>query len=228
MPPRRIRRAKRMNKKRAYKKRRTVLANTKALQPFAQRYITTLKYCETFKPLNTPTGMNVWQLRLNSIFDPNLTGVGHQPYGRDQFEPIYGRYRVISCSYVINAWSSDGAAIQVAALPANEAHTPAFSSASEIRENPRAKYIVQNGQGADFKTLRGKVYLPSLVGRNKSQYMADDRFQATMGSSPAENAVLNIYAQMVDEQLLINPSTVFAVTLKYTVEFFDAKVLPQS
>lgn len=227
MPPRKIR-VRRPKRKMIKKKRTTVLTNTKAMRPFAQRYITTMKYCQTYKPLNTPTGLNVWQLRLNSIFDPDLTGIGHQPYGRDQLEPLYGRYRVISCAYAINAWSSDGAAVQVAALPANEAHTPAFSSVSEIRENPRARYMVQNGQGADFKTLKGKVYLPSLVGRNKAQYMADDRFQATMGSSPAENAVLNIYGQLFDESLLINPSIVYSITLTYTVEFFDAKVAPQS
>lgn len=201
------------------------LVINKALQPIAQRYICSLKYAQTFKPTNT-LGINNWQIRLNSIFDPDFTGGGHQPYGRDQLAGLYARYRVLSCSYAIQAWSSDGHAICVSALPANESHL--FSSVSEARENPRCRFIVQAGTGSEFKTLRGRVNLPSLVGRTKAQYMSDDRYQATQGSNPAENAYLNVQGQLIDEGLLINPSIVYLVTLKYKVEFFDLINQPQS
>ncbi len=32
--------------------------------------------------------------RLNSLYDPDLTGTGHQPYGFDQFAALYSRYKV--------------------------------------------------------------------------------------------------------------------------------------
>lgn len=211
---------KKMYKKRKYV-RKNVLVN-KALRPFPQRFITKMKYCEAISI--TGGGPQGYRFRLNSTFDPNETGVGHQPYGRDTLVSIYNRYRVISCSYVISAVDSAGQYIQVAALPAND--TVLTLSTSDMRENPRCKYMVQ-APNAALKVLKGNVYLPSLVGRSKAQYMADDRYQADSGSNPAENAILNVFFQnMADGLNTLN--VLFNITLEYTVEWFDVKNLAQS
>lgn len=211
---------KRFNRRKAI---RTVLRNN-ALAPIPQRYITTMKYAECYAPGNA-NGQSPWRLNLNSIYDPNRTGTGHQPYSHDTLATLYNRYRVISCSYVITVYSSQGATLQVAALPANEEF--AATSISDYRENPRCKYMVQ-GTGAPVKMLKGKVNIPSLFGRTKSQYMADDRFQAQFGSSPAELAILNLNTQQLDEGSIANTGTTYQITLKYTVELFDVKNLGQS
>jgi len=215
---------------RSYRKRRpirrrttTKLVNT-ALKPIAQRFVTKMKYCETFTPGNA-SGQAPWRLNLNSIHDPNRTGIGHQPYSHDTFATLYNRYRVISCSYVVSAYSSLGATLQMAALPANEEF--AAVSISDYRENPRCKFLVQT-PGAPLKVLKGKVYLPSLVGRSKGQYMSDDRYQAQFGSSPQELAILNLNTQQFDETQLLNTGTTYQITLYYTVELFDLKNLGQS
>lgn len=196
----------------------------KALQPFAQRYITKMKYCEAISI--SSTGPQLYRWNLNSVHDPNKSGIGHQPYGHDSLAAIYNRYRVISCSYAITAVDTAGRYIQVACLPANEDATISSLSVSEIRENPRARFITQAPQAA-LKTLKGFVNLPSLTGRNKSQYMADDRYQAQVGNSPAELMVLNVFSQdMADGLNAINSS--INLTLTYTVEWFDPKQLAQS
>lgn len=216
-----IAKIKQMFKKRKYNKKVNV---NKALQPFAQRYITKMKYCEAVNIAST--GPQVYRWNLNSVFDPNRSGTGHQPYGHDSLTPIYNRYRVISCSYVISGVDTAGRYIQIAALPANEEATISSLTVSEIRENPRARYITQ-APNASLKMLKGYVSLPSLMGRNKAQYMADDRFQATAGSSPSEAAVLNVFAQdLADGLNTIN--TTLNLTLTYTVEWFDVKQLGQS
>jgi len=108
-------------------------------------------------------------------------------------------------------------------MPGNEVVT--FTSLSEVKENPRAKYINQS-IGGGLLTLSGKTYIPSLVGRNKSQYMADDRYQALVSASPNEVAVLNIVTSGTGND---TPTAVaFNILLEYTVEFFDIKHLSQS
>lgn len=223
MPKRRIPRTKRFAKKRYYRKKKGLTVNVnRALRPFAQRYITKMKYSEAFAIGGS--GPQAQRMNLNSVYDPNATGTGHQPYGHDTLAAIYNRYRVISCSYVISAVDTAGRYIQLAALPANE--NVLTLSTSEMRENPRCKYIIQAPQ-ASMRMLKGKVYLPSLVGRSKSQYMADDRYQAAVGSSPSEAAILNIFIQdMADGLNVLNTS--LNVTLEYTVEWFDVKNLGQS
>lgn len=211
--------------RKATRKPRTQLVN-RALNPIPQRFICRMKYADTFTVSTSgisPTG--TYRFNLNSIFDPNRTGVGHQPYGRDTFDTLYNRYRVIKCSYVIMVASENTSyAISVAALPSNEEVT--VVNVSEARENPRCRYIVQ-GFGAPQAKLKGTVHIPSLFGRNKAQYMADDRYQAQFSASPAELAILNIYAGLIGDSAVSN-NYVCNIELTYTVECFDVKNLAQS
>lgn len=225
MPPRR--RALRARKPRAGKGRRAVkrkptgLVN-RALHPIPQRFITKMKYAESIQ-----TDANGrYYFNLNSIFDPNGSGVGHQPYGFDTLATLYNRYRVISCGYRIQTNSTTGTvgqSFQVACQPANEVLT--VFSMSEMKENPRAKYIIQTTGGGSM-TLSNKTYIPSLVGRTKFQYMADDRYQALVTGSPQELAILNLLTSFngTDTPGPLNLN----IMLEYTVEFFDIKHLAQS
>lgn len=222
-------------KRRLYRKRpgglrpRNVLIN-RALQPFAQRYITKMKYAESLNIVGPALGgLTQYAFNLNSIFDPNRTGFGHQPYGHDTMATLYNRYRVIKCSYVISGLAIGGSTGDqygiVAVLPANEV-AAITGGVAEVQENPKCKFITQAPQDGS-KVLKGTVSLPSLMGRNKAQYMADDRFQATFGTSPSELGVLNVFAGLLNgaaEQI----TTKLNIVLEYTVECFDFKNLPQS
>lgn len=216
----RLRKGRRSALKKQWKRkprRKTVNVN-RALQPIAQRYICKMKYSETF---NQSVISPYLRLNLNSIFDPNRSGGGHQPYSHDTMQTLYNRYRVISCSYVVRGYSGTDA-VRFAALPANEEVSP--TTVSELIENPRCKFkhAFPNGlQGV----IRGSVYIPSLVGRTKAQYMADDRYQALMGASPQELAILNIFGQNILDG---NIQVIYTVELTYTVELFDIKNLAQS
>jgi len=202
----------------------------RALQPFAQRYIVKMKYAESLNIVGPALGgLTQYAFNLNSIFDPNRTGFGHQPYGHDTMASIYNRYRVISCNYVISGLAIGGTTGDsygiVAAMPANEV-AAITGGVAEVQENPKCRFITQAPNDGS-KVLRGTVSIPSLVGRTRAQYMADDRYQATFGSSPNELAVLNIFAGLLNgasEQI----TTKINVVLEYTVECFDFKQLAQS
>lgn len=209
----------RRQRKRFGRKRRATKLVNNALSPIPQRYITKMKYSETV----STTAAGTYAFNLNDLFDPNRTGVGHQPYGHDTLATLYNRYRVIACGYRItcNAQTA-GNTVQMAVMPANE--LLAFTSVSEMRENPRSKYTLASG-GGPAQIVSGKVYLPSLVGRSKAQYMADDRYQAVFGAGPQELAVLNIKTSNgADVDQAVNVQ----VLLEYTVECFDIKHLAQS
>jgi len=218
MPQRRSKRGMKSRRMAPRRKRTTVNVN-RALQPIPQRYICNMKYSDV-ATLSALNGYN-YRFNLNSIFDPNRTGVGFQPYGHDTLQTLYNRYRVIKTSYVITAYSS-ATAIRVAALPANEEVAPA--SLSDAVTHPRSKFIIQY-PGGNTNKLQGSIHLPSLVGRSKSQYMADDRYQATFGTSPNELAVLNIYGGSLSD---VGADIQITVQMTFTVEVFDVKNLAQS
>lgn len=221
---------KRKGAKRNRRVRKTVNVN-RALQPIAQRYICKMKYAESVNIDIPALGLvGVTRFNLNSIFDPNRTGVGTQPYSHDTFQSMYNRYRVISCSYkvsIFNTTNLTSEPIQLTTLPANE--EVSIGTGAEGRMNPRAKYIIQGPTGSPIRYLTGRVHLPSLVGRNKSQYMADDRYQAQFGASPSELAILNIYSSLMNDGQVASARVLQAsVELTYTVECFDVKNLSPS
>lgn len=205
------------SKRRSYKKKQqTTISVTKALTPIPSRYITRMKYAEAV-PMSS-AGMSTYRWNLNSIWDPNRTGIGHQPYAYDQLSTLYNRYRVISCRYVVSA-IADGSNIQCAVLPSNDA-SPPISNVSECRENPRAQYIVQN-PGGNLKVMKGKVNLPQLMGRTTEQYMASDKYEAIVTSSPTEIGILHVFTQGFNDDPTFNPNATINILLEYTVEFFD-------
>ena len=209
-------------KRRGYRKRgmKRMTNVNRSLGPFAQRYITTMKYSDTFTLGSL--GDATYRFNLNNLYDPNRTGAGHQPYGFDQLVPIYNRYRVISCSYTFQIYPSEGTApIRFAALPGNEEITN--TTLSDACEDPRAKWAVQV-PGGPAKVLKGKVYLPSLLGRTAAEYRATQG-PLSNGGTPADLAVLNLYARGLNEAAT---NAIGVITLKYVVEWFDPHVLPQS
>lgn len=214
---------KRMWKKKQWKRkprrvaRKTINVN-RSLQPIAQRYVCRLKYSDVFQ-IASPSFQ--YQFNLNSIFDPNRSGVGFQPYGHDTLATLYNRYRVVKTDYVLTAYNAT-TGVRLAAIPANEVMS--VNSLSDAITNPRAKFIVQY-PGGNTNKLKGSIHIPSLMGRNKSQYMADDRFQATFGTSPAELAILNIYGGGLNDAGQAIDCT---ITMTFTIECFDIKQLAQS
>lgn len=231
---RRKRAVRRVRKMRS--KRKNVLSTIgKTLAPIPQRFITKMKYSEVVTSAAGSGSYGLTKWNLNNLNQPNRdvavgTGTSHQPYGFDSLFTLYNRFRVISCSYVLMAQAQDGTTLQVAVFPANEVVGP--GSISQLRENPRTRYTLQ-GSGAAIRPIKGKIYLPSLMGRTGAQYMADDRYQAqalnTTGTlaGPSELAVLHCIAGTPAEIAGV-PAINFNITLEYTVEFFDVKPLAQS
>jgi len=197
-------------------KRSTVNVN-RALQPFAQRFICKMKYAADV----TTAANGQYIFNLNSIFDPDAQAGGHQPYGFDNLATIYRRYRVIACGWRITT-TTTGNPIQLGTLPNNNGLVPV--NFAEIKENPRSRYAVQL-QGAGASMVKGKMYLPSLMGRTKAQYMADDRYQAEVTANPQELGQLTIYTA---NQVGVFTSCIVNVMLEYTVEFFDVNNVIQS
>lgn len=219
MPPRRSTRRPRklFRKKPLFKRKPRQVTVNRALQPIPQRYICKMKYAETI----TTNATGQYTFNLNDIVDPNRTGGGHRPYSYNTMAALYNRWRVINCSYrlIVNSQTN---AIMLGAIPANEAIN--FTTLSEMLENPRTKYAVANA-GGNAVVVSGNCYIPSIVGRSKSQYMADDRYQAIFGSQPQEVVCLNI---KTTNNADVNISANVQVMLEYTVECFDYKKLEQS
>jgi len=82
-----------------------------------------LKYCEQIT-LSGSTGGVIGverQFGLNCMFDPNLTGVGHQPMGFDELMALYRRYRVWKVDFKLRPFGTGGAPFLAAQVQNSQA-----------------------------------------------------------------------------------------------------------
>lgn len=216
--------AKKGRKGRKKRTQRLTMVN-RALNPIPARYITKMKYSDTIR-LTSGGPYAEYVFRLNSIYDTDLTSIGHQPYSHDIFEQMYNRYRVISVRYYFQFVNNQtNAPAHIAIIPSNEPNTVIDIDA--IKERPRTRHRMMTGSNsANLPVMKGKFYLPSLTGLTKTQYMSDDRYQSTFATSPAEALYLTLFTQHIDNST--SPNVYVTVNLEFLVELFDPKLLPQS
>lgn len=208
-----------MARRRIFPKRTgTVLVNT-STTPIPSKFITKHKYATTF--VLQASNNYAYVMNLNSLFDPDRSGGGHQPYGRDQLAALYNRYRVFGATYSLSFYNSSTTA-KVAVIPSNEIIT--LTNVSEAMENPMAKWAIQVPGGSQ-KVIKGYVNLPKLVGATKTQYITDDRYSAQKDSDPQELLALNVFgANIADTGVDIQVS----IVIQYHCEWYDRFSLDQS
>lgn len=158
-----------------------------------------LKYSDTFAISSAAGVQTAYTFNLNSIFDPNSTGGGHQPYGRDQLATLYNYYQVYRCSWrisVLNTTSTAAGSTNTMALvcvvPHDGTSVPTYPGALEM---PRAvtKYIPNNDESANCTVFKGTVHLADIAGISKEQFYSEPEiYGAPMTASPAEINNLNI------------------------------------
>lgn len=190
--------------------------------PVARRHIVRMKYSDVLDWSVTTLATSVQQYRLNSTFDPDVTGTGHQPYGRDQLAALFDHYRVFKCSWHIEFAPSNDR-LHVSVVPLNTTAVP--GSLTDAGEMPLAVTKAMAFNGGVPCRFSGQIWLPRLAGRTSAQYKSDDLYAAASGANPAEAMFLNI--------LVYNPSpqtvdTSMTITLNYWTEWYDPVVLGPS
>jgi hypothetical protein len=62
-----------------------------------------MKYSSTLRLTPTLADNDDYFFRANSIFDPDYTGSGHQPYTHDTWQTIYNHYKVLGATIKLKA-----------------------------------------------------------------------------------------------------------------------------
>lgn len=142
---------------------------------------------------STTAATNVY--RLNSIFDPDATGVGNAVYYYDQMKLLYGKYCVygvkVSCTLACESGVS-----MVMGFKAQNDQT-VLTDASLALERPDAKSrIVTPGQRT--QTISKYFPIDKLFGVRKQTILDENDYKANVGYSPANVYYLQTFAGPLD------------------------------
>jgi hypothetical protein len=203
--------------KKKYAKKRT-FGNTgiaRISTPFPYKLVTKLRYHENNNL--TPAALTYsYNYNINSLFDPNRTGTGHQPMYYDQLCPaVYQRYRVKGFSYKL-VISDANTPIKFQAHFQNNNHSADYE---DLGEMIGTKQVIVNSMangGRCIAHLKGYTTIKRILGEN----LNDDRDQAAYNASPSNVALLGLNVTSLNG---ITNITTFNLDLTFTYycELFD-------
>ena len=162
-----------------------------------------------------------YTFRLNSTFDPDLTGVGHQPLGRDQLAGvIYNRYRVHSVKITCDFSAFLAANVPVLTyMYASNGYN--LATITDALEQPYCVTEFRGDAGYGYSSqLKMAVNLWDLWGKTREQYLADDTTEALFGANPSEVFTLDIGLGSCNRTTNVSEWR-FAIKIEYLVEWYD-------
>ncbi len=159
------------------------------------RSYTSLKYNTIINLSNAATTGASHKFKLNSIFDPDDTGAGHQPYGFDTVSSIYSKYTVIKVRYEIEFGPTSNR-LMVGILTSSQSPTSVTTAATYTlaAESPFSKSKVLAFSGGIPATFKGSVTMNELMGLTPQQLISDDQYSASVTSDPSQLVYLMIFS----------------------------------
>lgn len=163
-----------------------------------------------------------WLIVVYRIFDPDVTGGGHQPNGRDQFMAAYKRFQVLNTRFRI-----DFAQVSQEPLYVGWAIRRSVTTSSVqdyIEQGDMAYTIVGDTDGSNgVKTMQGSAVIANHVGAET----AASGLEGTDTAEPDEQLYLHVFAGAMSSTYNAVAMRV-GITLDYVTKFREKKVLAAS
>lgn len=199
---------------------------------FAPRLFKKLTYTETVKlPSSTAGNLSggAAQFRLNSPFDPNFGGTGHQPLYYDEIKALgYQRCLVHGCLVEVTFTdpSSDGMYYGLSIdTPANN-DSIASVYHDYLKEYPRCIVGYVNGTGSQKAVLKYYVHNHKVCNVSKTRYNTDPDYASLVTTYPQKSPLLNLVCGMIDPNNTAQEYLIATVKLTLYTEFFDSDNYP--
>lgn len=153
----------------------------------------------------------------NSIFDPDATGVGEQPYYFDQLTAIYKNYYVVRSKIKVTCTSTSGVFARVVVLPLLETGSVSTDS-YETSEQPFAKSVLISGSsaGPNVQVIHSSMDTHRIIGVSYQQALARTDLHSDYTTNPVYRWYWVVQAQGVGG-LTSTLSTVTEYVIVYDV-----------
>ncbi len=156
--------------------------------------------------------------RGNDLFDPDQTGVGHQPMGFDQYMALYRKFRVLRSRATVTCFSQGTGATSQYIVGIVPLQSTTAKSISDYLETDRCLYrplgIIGAGNGVTISTdwMDTRVMFADVAGE-------DDDLSGTNAASPADVWYWHHFADSHDESTTV--SVTHHIVLEYDAVFSD-------
>ena len=204
------------------------------LQPSSMR-VNGMLYYEPALGLTAPTSGNAisYFFSANGLFDPNITGTGHQPIGFDQMMLLYEQATVIRSSIEVTFNVGPGLTAQcgVALFPDS---TP-ITDPKDLVENGLIKFVPITSGSNTFQNQRMHTIIRNdcdvcrYFGRPSPQSLLnDDNLYTTAAANPVEQVYYAVTAWQISPDASTTTTIGFDALISYDVIFWEPRKLALS
>lgn len=190
-------------------------------QPFPKQLRNTLRYCDVINSTMT-AGIAKHVFKANGMYDPDVTGVGHQPLYFDQVSAIYDHWTVVASRIRVVPMTAAGFNILFTLYMDDD--TVTVTSAEEAMEQPNCKWTAINPSVAKIPTLYGKFNASASMG--SFDPLAADSLKGTSVADPTELSYFVVQAH--EESGSLNTTINYAIQIEYDVVWTELKTMGQS
>lgn len=203
---------------RGYGLNTTIINNYQNL--FPARTIKYMRYSTNFQLTSTSGAVASYVFAANGLFDPDITGTGHQPMGFDQMMQFFSHYTVIRAKLILVANHASTTPMQVV-LRYDAAATP-LTVIERILENGGNVYAHIDSTGTDNaqKEISLTCDIAKLQGVNPGALTADNSLRGDVASNPAELTYFHI---QLFSAAGFTGVTNFDVLIEYTSYFTEPR-----
>lgn len=184
--------------------------------PFPYSKLVKLRYSD-YITLNSGIGQTAyWTFRANDLYDPDVTGVGHQPRGFDQWMNMYNKFVVIGSKITVR-FSSDQTPAQIVGVVCNTTTMGSTDITDYMEDRAVRSTILEN----DAPRTLSQVFGHKKWFKNKP--MSDDVVQGSASSSPSNQVYYGVFSASAANGS--DAGTVNAyVVIDYIAVVFDPKL----
>lgn len=220
---------KRKFKKRRYRRRTPLYRNSMGL---GNKLVRKTRYVEKNIVLNPSIGglADSYVFSANGLYDPNVSGAGHQPIGFDQIMNFYDHYVVLGSKITVRVLNGDTTNSMICGVTLQDNATE-VPNATRLIENGRCKWTQLAAANTSYagssvgpKTLVMKCNPNKFLGRSKP--LADSQLKGSASSNPTEQAYWHVFAE--PNTTADGGSVQLHVVLDYLVAYIEPKTLIQS
>lgn len=197
---------------------------TRTLAPKTRRF--KLRYVENIV-MNPGIGsMAVQNFSANGMFDPYITGVGHQPLGFDQYMSMYDHYVVTKSKCTVYTENSDNQPVVLGVyLNDDTALIPGNVNIMNEQPNTKWRYLTAFSGSSTAGTVTKYFNASKDLGRKS--VLSDPQLKGSAIANPTEQMFYSIYLGAYDLTIDHNAQEL-QVVLEYEGYFIEPKDLAQS
>lgn len=191
--------------------------------PMPTIHTTKLKYTEMLSLTSSAVVGNasVYVYSANGLYDPNITGVGHQPRGFDEMINLYYHYRVLGAKITFRGTNGDGDFGQIFGISLQGSYITNTNMTDYTEDTNSVSRIVGNNDGSSTITITYKCAPHKFLGLKYDE----DSLRGDSTTNPTEQAYFHIFTNSVGG---VASAVKGEVSIEYLCQFFEPISLTQS